>query len=79
MSAAVELYIGSQFTMRGQSVVCTRLTIDLQVPAILHCGEGEMRKLSFTSDDIAIILLLGSYPQGADSHVTVRTRLESEH
>ena len=52
------------------------LTIDLQVPAILHGGEGEMRKLSLTSDDIAIILLLGSYPQGADSHVPVRTRLQ---
>ena len=54
-----------------------RLTIDLHVPAVLYCGEGKVRKVSFASDDIAVILLLGGYPQGAHSHVTVRTRLQS--
>ena len=53
------------------------LTVDLQVPAILHCSEGEMWKLSFTSDDITLILLLGSYPQRAHCHVTIRTGLQS--
>ena len=53
------------------------LTIDLQVPAILYGGEGEMRKFSLTSDNIAIILLPGCYPEGAHCHVTVRTCLQS--
>ena len=60
-----------------RTVGTARLTIDLHVPAVLYCGEGKMRKLSFASDDIAVILLLGGYPQGAHSHVTVRTCLQS--